>query len=81
MLHRRAGRPQRGVRRIEGLDGPANELLTRMVPTHEADSVRDALSAAIDAYLELRNDEPPRERINDMPGALRRYLDMDRPMN
>lgn len=74
MLHRRAGRPQRGVRRMEMSSGTERELLTRTVATHDADSVRNALAAAMDAYLDLRNDAPPQNTVGHMPDALRDYL-------
>jgi hypothetical protein len=74
MLHRRAGRPQRGVRRIEMATGPASEQLVRTVPVHEKTSVRSALLAAIALYIELREDDPPRDRVRSMPEALQRYI-------
>ena len=73
MLHRRAGRPQRGVRRIGLGDSEAGRGLARTLAGHDAASVRTALLAAIDLYLELRTDAPPREAVDDMPGALLRY--------
>lgn len=74
MLHRRAGRPQRGVRRIESLDGPCVERLAGTIPSLDAESVRNALALAADLYLELRADEPPHETVDGMPDALHRYL-------
>lgn len=59
MFHRRAGRPQRGVRRLEATDRQASGQLTRTVPAHEVASVRAALLSAIDLYVDLRGDEPP----------------------
>ncbi len=74
MLHRRAGRPQRGVRRMEALDAHASDLLARTVATHDPGSIRNALSAAADLYLDLRGDDPPREAVAHMPAMLLRYL-------
>lgn len=75
MLHRRAGRPQRGVRRIEALGGPCTEQLAGTIPAFDAESVRNAFVVAADMYVELRTDEPPRETIEHMPEAFRGYLD------
>jgi len=74
MLHRRAGRPQRAVRRMELLDSMASKQLARTVAAHDAASVRAALEAAIELYIDLRSDEPPREVVREMPEALLRYL-------
>ena len=70
MLHRRAGRPQRGVRRIETLGQPVIAQLATTMPTRDAASVRDALHAAARLYIALRDDEPPRESVAHMPEAL-----------
>jgi len=74
LLHRRAGRPQRGVRRIEWLAGAASELLADTVPEHERESVRSALLAAVALYADLRNDEPPLAPVDRMPDALLDYI-------
>jgi len=75
MLHRRMGRPQRGVRRMELMSGQASQQLARTVATHDAMSVRDALLAAIEMYVDLRSDEAPLEMVRQMPEALFSYLD------
>lgn len=74
MLHRRAGRPQRGVRRIEahGLDGTGR--LAATIAGHDLASVKAGLVAAIDLYLDLRADAPPRAAVEGMPGALLDFL-------
>ncbi|MGS1078998.1 nucleotidyltransferase domain-containing protein [Pseudoxanthomonas beigongshangi] len=77
MLHRRAGRPQRGVRRMEMSGGPERELLTRTAAIHDARAIRGALSAAAAIYVDLRDDEPPREKVAHMPDALLDFLDQD----
>jgi len=74
MLHRRAGRPQRGVRRIETLAGASGEQLADTVATHEEESVRSALLAAIALYVDLRKDEPPHDPVAQMPDALHNYI-------
>lgn len=74
MLQRRAGRPQRGVRRIEayGLDGTGQ--LAASVARHDLGSVKASLVAAIELYLALRADEPPRSEVEGMPQALFEFL-------
>jgi predicted nucleotidyltransferase len=74
MLHRRAGRPQRGVRRVEahGLDGTGQ--LAATVARHDFGSVKASLVAAIELYLKLRADEPPRAEVKGMPQALFDFL-------
>ncbi|KCV28624.1 nucleotidyltransferase domain protein [Bordetella bronchiseptica SBL-F6116] len=74
MLHRRAGRPQRGVRRIEAVAGEAGAQLAATVPGPDKDSVRAALVAAIALYVELRTGEPPSEVVAQMPGGLLDYV-------
>ncbi|MFE0499151.1 hypothetical protein ACFW0P_00020 [Lysobacter soli] len=74
MLHRRAGRPQRGVRRIEMLGGSAMGRLAGTIATFDAESVRAAFLKAIDMYLDLRADEPPPQPVATMPAAIRNYL-------
>jgi hypothetical protein len=74
MLHRRAGRPQRGVRRLEMTDGRASELLAQTMAAHDGASIRAALLAATTLYLDLRNDMPPSEVVSQMPQALLSYL-------
>ncbi|WP_017522626.1 nucleotidyltransferase domain-containing protein [Pusillimonas noertemannii] len=75
MLHRRAGRPQRGVRRIETLEQHSLERLSNTVPACDAASVRNAFVAAAGMYLDLRNDAPPRETVGHMPQAVLSYLE------
>lgn len=74
MLHRRAGRPQRGVRRIEMMGGLCIEPLANTIPTFDTVSVRNAYMAAVDLYVELRTDQPPSQTVKHMPQAIRSYL-------
>jgi hypothetical protein len=74
MLHRRAGRSQRGVRRIEAHSLDETGQLAATVARHELESVKAALVAAIDLYLKLRADEPPRSQVQGMPQALFDFL-------
>jgi hypothetical protein len=73
LLHRRAGRPQRGVRRIE-TDAAAAERLSRVVAAHDAVSIEAALARAADLYLDLRDDDPPETPTPEMPDGFRRFL-------
>jgi hypothetical protein len=75
MLHRRAGLPQRGVRRIESMAKQSGAALAATVATHDPAAVRAALLAAIALYLNLRQDDPPQELVNEMPQALLEYID------
>jgi predicted nucleotidyltransferase len=70
MLHRRAGRPQRGVRRVEAYKLDETGQLAATVARHDFGSVKASLIAVIDLYLTLRADEPPRSEVNAMPQAL-----------
>lgn len=70
MLHRRAGRPQRGVRRIEAAGVDAGGRLAATVAGHDAGAVIAALRSAIDLYLDLRGDSPPTHPVQGMPAAL-----------
>jgi hypothetical protein len=74
MLHRRAGRLQRGVRRIEMLDGNAVGQLANTIATFDTESVRAAFLNAMDMYLDLRADELPSQQVVSMPAAIRNYL-------
>lgn len=74
MLHRRAGRPQRGVRRLDMSPEPSSQQLAATVPTHEEASVRSALLAAIALYVDLRRDAPPRDPVSHMPRALHEFM-------
>ncbi|QHL92070.1 nucleotidyltransferase domain-containing protein (plasmid) [Sphingomonas changnyeongensis] len=77
MLYRRAGLPQRGVRRIEmlGLDG--DKALASTAPQLEAASVRAALLSALNLYLQLRADAPPQNATDGMPSMLLSFLGAD----
>lgn len=74
MLHRRAGRMQRGVRRIETLGEPALGQLAGTVATLDKESVRVAFLNAMNMYLDLRADEPPPRPVASMPAAIEEYL-------
>src|SRR5688500_9933911 len=77
MLHRRARRPQRGVRRIEAFGGPCLGQLAGTIPAFDAGSVRGAFLAAVDMYVDLRTDAPPLQMTRFMPEAIRSYLDAE----
>lgn len=79
MLHRRAGRPQRGVRRLDASAGPGSTPLAATVPARDGASVRAALLAAIALYVDLRNDALPVERVSQMPRLLHDFIDSSAP--
>ncbi len=75
MLHRNAGRRQRGVRRIES---PATlAALTETLAGHDRSAVKAALAASAALYLQLRADEPPPRPVSRMPDALSRFWAQD----
>ncbi|MBZ6079070.1 hypothetical protein [Microvirga puerhi] len=74
MLHRRAERQQRGVRRVEAYGLGKTGQLAATVSRHDFRSVKTGLVAAINLYLELRADEPPRSEVKGMPEALFDFL-------
>jgi len=74
MLHRRAGRPQRGVRRVEAYGLDAEGRLAKTVAGNDLASVKASLVAAIDLYLDLREDAPPKHVVKGMPHALLEYI-------
>lgn len=70
MLHRRAGRPQRGVRRMEQRDEAATEALKATLAGHDAGEVAAALRAAAKLYVDLRQDAMPRRVTRGVPDAV-----------
>ena len=74
MLHRRLGRPQRGVRRIEQLE-QGSEMLRQVVADHTRESVAAALRNAVNLSLELRGDESPTISVRGMPELLLSFID------
>ena len=74
MLHRRAGRSQRGVRRVEAYRLDESGQLAATIARHNFGSVKASLVAAIGLYLKLRADEPPRSEVKGMPQALLDFL-------
>lgn len=79
LLHRRAGRNQRGVRRLEALRLDEHGRLAATVARHDARSVRAGIDAAIDLYLDLRADDPPAETTRMMPELLRHLVEQAIP--
>jgi predicted nucleotidyltransferase len=74
MLHRRAGRPQRGVRRIEQAGLDADGRLAATLSKHDRGALQAAIHAAVDLYLDLRTDDPPPRPTAAMPDALRAFM-------
>ncbi len=75
LICRRAGKDQRGVRRLEMLDPDVTENLAATVALHDKASVKDALRAAIALYLDLRTDDPGLIPTRDMPQLLNESLE------
>lgn len=74
MLARRAGKIQRGVRRIEQLGDLAMARLLATTPGHNGEAIREALEAAVGLYLDLRADEPPYNLTAQMPQAFLDFI-------
>lgn len=72
MLARRAGRSQRGVRRIEQIDGCG--ALENLHPPHDATAIAQALRSAADLYLGLRADLMPERTVAHMPEAILDFI-------
>ena len=66
MLARRLGWPERGVRKLG--DAPGAEALKATLAEADPDAVRNALQAAVTAYLDLRSDAPPAHRVGQHEG-------------
>lgn len=81
LICRRAGRNQRGVRRLEAYGLDEQGRLAATIARHEASSVRDAIEAAIAFYLDLRADDPPPRPTRSMPELLRGLIDHGVPAN
>ena len=73
MCHREAGRPQRGVRRIEQ-DVQASAALSSTVGALDRATALRALERSMVLYVELRQGDPPLATTSDMPKALQDYI-------
>jgi hypothetical protein len=71
MLARRAGALQRGVRRIERMDGGG---LRGTLASVDRQDISRALGASLELYLTLRKDDPPPVMVAHMPDALVSFL-------
>jgi hypothetical protein len=74
LFYRRAGKNQRGVRRLEGLRLDEHGRLAATMAQHDASSIRMAIEASIDIYLDLRSDDPLLQPTKTMPGLLRDFI-------
>lgn len=74
LFYRRAGKNQRGVRRMETLGLDKQGKLTATVARHDASSVKKAIEASIDIYLDLRSDDPLLQPTKSMPEVLRDFI-------
>ncbi|MDV6332979.1 hypothetical protein [Asticcacaulis sp. 201] len=72
MLMRRAGRLQRGVRRIEQV--PEAGRLQAVHAAYDAVDIARALKAAMALYLDLRADAPPARPAPHMPDAMQAFI-------
>jgi hypothetical protein len=73
MVRQAAGRPQRGVRRIDG-ESDARAALRGTHPAYDAREIVKALERSIDLYLDLRRGHPPSAPTPHMPDALRSLI-------
>lgn len=74
MLQRNAGRPARGVRRVEEVAG-ASDKLAPTLPGTDPGSIAEALKQSAALYLELRRRDPPAKPTAHMPGLLLDFID------
>lgn len=74
LLHRRAGRPQKGLRRVEALGLDPDGRLAATVARPDVTSVRAGMVAAVELYLDLRHDDPPSAPTPGMPAALLAFM-------
>jgi hypothetical protein len=75
LLHRRAGKNQRGVRRLETLPLDEHGMLAATVAANDASSVQRATEACIDIYMDLRSDDPPLHPTKGLPGLPLDFID------
>lgn len=75
MLSRRAGVPQRGLRRIETLGGETVAALESTVAGPNTPSLWAALMSSRALYLALREDAPPERRLTDAEARVSGYLE------
>lgn len=75
LLYRRAGRDQRGVRRLEGHGLDKSGKLIATIARHDPSSVREAIKASIALYLYLRADDPLLKPTKGMPELLGDFID------
>ena len=74
MLQRNAGKPQRGVRRVEGLP-QAEARLSPTLAGYDRVAIVRALKQAAALYVELRGPEPPLVLTAHMPALLFDFID------
>ena len=74
MLQRNSGKPQRGVRRVEGLP-QAEARLGATLAGYDRAAIGRALKQAAALYIELREPEPPPAPTAHMPALLFDFID------
>ncbi|KQY50744.1 hypothetical protein ASD46_23375 [Rhizobium sp. Root491] len=79
LIYRRAGKNQRGVRRLEALGPDLHGRLVDTIASYDATAVRDAIEASIDIYLNLRADDPLFTATRQMPELLRDLIGQGSP--
>lgn len=77
MLQRNAGKPQRGTRRMEEIEGAPARLLPTLA-SYDPASIRDALKATAGLYVELRDADPPSTLVTGMPQLIFDFIDRAR---
>jgi hypothetical protein len=78
MLQRNAGRPPRGVRRVEEVEG-ASDRLAPTLPGTDRGSIARAVKRSATLYAELRQPDPPATPVAQMPALLLDFIDGRRP--
>jgi len=73
MLQRNAGRPARGVRRVEEVEGTAGRLAPTL-PGIDRVSIARALKQSAALYVDLRQVDPPARPTAHMPGLLLDFI-------
>lgn len=74
LVQRNAGRPPRGVRRVEEVAG-AQALLAPTLPTADRGSIAEAIKRSATLYAELARANPPPRPVADMPALLLDFID------
>ena len=74
MLQRNLGRPESGLKELDTLPEPFNNLLATTIAVYSRESIFSALRSSIRLYLRLRKDNPPQHPVENMPELLYKTL-------